>query len=127
MMEFLASGHSRSVGRWIFLRAGSVMLLGIFTTLSSWAQQDRGTILGTVLDASGASIPNATVVVQNQETASKREVATDSSGLFVAPQLPVGIYRISASFQGFKTTVQENINVRVSDRVKVDLTLDPGE
>jgi len=91
------------------------------------AQQDRGTILGTVVDSSGAAIPNAKVLVQNQGTAEKRELNTDASGLFVAPELPVGIYRVTASLEGFKTKMQEHINVRVSDRVKVDLTLDPGK
>src|SRR5262245_56136551 len=103
------------------------ILAGMFAALPTPAQQDRGSILGTVLDSSGAAIPNANVVVQNQDTGARRELVTDSSGLFVAPELPVGIYRVTASFQGFKTKVQEGISVRVSDRVKVDLTLEPGE
>src|SRR5688572_2006 len=113
--------------RWIFLRAGSAILVGILATLSALAQQDRGTILGTVLDSSGAAIPNATVVVQNQGTGARRELTADASGIFIAPELPVGIYRVTASFLGFKTKVQEDINVRVSDRVKVDLNLDLGD
>jgi hypothetical protein len=119
--------YSRNLSRWIFLRAGSAILMGIFATLSALAQQDRGTILGTVLDSSGAAIPNATVVVQNQGTGARRELSADASGIFVAPELPVGTYRVTASFVGFKTTVQEDINVRVSDRVKVDLKLDLGD
>ena len=126
-MTFLASGHLRNLSRSIFLHAGSLILAGTFGALSGLAQQDRGTILGTVVDSSGAAIPNAKVLVQNQGTAEKRELNTDASGLFVAPELPVGIYRVTASLEGFKTKMQEHINVRVSDRVKVDLTLDPGK
>src|SRR5687767_10432919 len=104
-----------------------VIVLGIVSAISAIAQQDRGSILGVILDSSGAAIPNANVIVQNQETGARRELATDSSGLFVAAELPVGVYRVTAGFQGFKTKVQEGISVRVSDRVKVDVTLDPGE
>src|SRR5688572_3100085 len=111
----------------ILPRAGSAILGAMFATALVWAQQDRGTILGTVLDTSGAAIPNATVVVQNEGTAAKRELSTDGSGLFVAPELPLGIYRVTASSAGFKTKVQADVNVRVSDRVKVDLILDPGD
>jgi hypothetical protein len=97
------------------------------TVIPSLAQQDRGTILGTILDSSGAAIPNANVSVENQGTAAKRQVTTDTSGLFLAPELPLGVYRVSVSVEGFKTKVQEGINVRVSDRVKVDLVLEPGQ
>jgi hypothetical protein len=97
------------------------------TVIPSLAQQDRGTILGTILDSSGAAIPNANVSVENQGTAAKRQVTTDTGGLFLAPELPLGVYRVSVSVEGFKTKVQEGINVRVSDRVKVDLVLEPGQ
>ena len=113
--------------RWVLLRAGSAILVVMLAAPWVWAQQDRGTILGTVLDSSGAAVPNATVVVQNEGTAAKRELNTDGNGLYVAPELPLGIYRVTASSAGFKTRVQAEINVRVSDRVKVDLILEPGD
>jgi hypothetical protein len=115
-----------------FIKASTIhlalsVLLGMLAGSPVLAQQDRGTILGTILDSSAAAIPGATVTVENQGTAAKRELTTDTSGLFVAPELPIGVYRVSASFQGFKTKVQEGINLRVSDRIKVDLILEPGE
>jgi hypothetical protein len=81
----------------IWPRAGSAILGAMFATALVWEQQDRGTILGTVLDTSGAAIPNATVVVQNEGTAAKRELSTDGSGLFVAPELPLGIYPVDSN------------------------------
>ena len=94
---------------------------------TSWAQQDRATVLGTVLDSSQAVVAGAEVVVQNQETGREYRLTTDSSGLFVAPEIPVGTYRVTASLQGFKTRVQEGIVLRVSDRTRLVLTLEPGE
>lgn len=127
MFRRIDENHAKHERRWILRQAGAVILLCMLTAISGRAQQDRGTILGTILDSTGASVPNAVVVVENQQTAARREMTTDSSGLYVAPELPVGIYRVTASLPGFKTRVQEGINVRVSDRVKLDLVLDPGE
>src|SRR5437667_10889418 len=61
------------------------------------AQQDTGTILGTVEDTSGSIIHGATVTVENQGTANVLSLKTDSSGVFIAPEIPIGIYRVSAS------------------------------
>lgn len=91
------------------------------------AQLDTGVILGTVLDPSGAVIPNATVVVQNQGTGASSNLTTDESGNFIASALPVGVYRVTATAPGFKTRVNENLRVQVSDRLRVDLTLETGQ
>src|SRR5215467_13969443 len=85
----------------------TLILIGLSVVLPGVAQQDRGTILGTILDSSGAAIPNANIVVENQGTAAKRQITTDAAGLFVAPELPVGTYRVTASVEGFKTKIQE--------------------
>ncbi|MGH9629780.1 MAG: TonB-dependent receptor [Bryobacteraceae bacterium] len=100
-----------------FLVSGSMCL----------AQLDTGVILGTVLDPSGAVVPGATVVVENQGTGASYNLTTDSSGSYIATALPVGTYRVSASAPGFKTRVNENMRVQVSDRLVVDITLETGQ
>ena len=104
-----------SILRFLLHTGGRISLIGL-ATVSVMAQQDRATILGLVQDPSEAVVANATVLIQNQVTGKELRLTTDSSGLFVAPELPVGTYRVSASSQGFKTTLQENIVLRVSDR-----------
>ncbi|HYI96674.1 MAG TPA: TonB-dependent receptor [Bryobacteraceae bacterium] len=99
----------------------------LYQGLRCSAQLDTGVILGTVLDPSGAVIPNATVLVQNQGTGASSNMTTDASGNFIASALPVGVYRVSASAAGFKTRVNENLRVQVSDRLRVDLTLETGQ
>jgi Carboxypeptidase regulatory-like domain/TonB dependent receptor len=106
--------------------AKQIFLIG-FTAFSVMAQQDRGTILGIVQDTSEAVIAGASVVVRNKETGKELKLTTDSSGLFVAPELPVGTYQVSVSLQGFKTKVQDGIVLRVSDRTRLMLNLEPGE
>jgi Carboxypeptidase regulatory-like domain len=94
---------------------------------TGFAQQDRATLLGMVQDSTQAVVAGAEVVVQNQGTGREYKLITDSSGLFVAPEIPVGTYRVTASLQGFKTRIQEGIVLRVSDRTRVLITLEPGE
>lgn len=91
------------------------------------AQLDTGVILGTVFDPSGAVIPAAEVVVQNQGTRATQTIRTDNAGSFIAPALPVGLYRISVSGAGFKTRVTENVRLQVSDRRRLDFTLETGQ
>src|SRR5262245_48867044 len=99
------------------------LVLGFVCAGACFAQLDRGTILGTVLDSSAAVVPSAKVTIQNQGTSATTELLTDGEGNFVAPVLPVGTYRVSVSAQGFKTQVSENLQLRVSDRLRLILTL----
>ena len=109
------------------MRTGSFWAAGLLFTTLGYAQLDTGVILGTVLDPSGAVIPNASVAVQNQGTDATHNITTDGSGNFIVPALPVGTYRITASAPGFKTRVNENLRLQVSDRLRVDLMLETGQ
>ena len=102
------------------------LLLCFISAGLAFAQLETATIVGTVLDQSGAAIPQASVVVENQQTGVAVKLTTDSSGNYIAPVLRIGSYRVTASATGFKTSVQENIPLRVSDRVRVDVTLETG-
>jgi hypothetical protein len=90
------------------------------------AQLDTATILGTVLDSSGAVIPGAKVVVENMGTSATVELTTDPSGIFIAPVLPVGKYKVTVSMTGFNTYVREGIQLNVADRVQLSAMLKPG-
>jgi hypothetical protein len=83
--------------------------------------------LGIVQDSFESVVAGATVVVTNQATGREYTLTTDSSGIFVAPEIPVGTYKVTASLQGFKTRVQEGIVLRVSDRTRLVMTLETGE
>src|SRR5436309_3202087 len=113
--------------RSVFRKLRGLQFLMAFAAMPCLAQQDRGTILGIVQDTSGSVIAGAAVVITNRETGREFRLITDSSGLFVAPEIPVGTYRVAASLQGFKTKVQEGIALRVSDRTRLVMTLELGE
>ena len=64
------------------------------------AQQTLGSVSGSVVDPSGASIPGATVTVSDAEIGVTRATQTHSDGFFQIFNLPVGSYRVQASNSG---------------------------
>ena len=111
----------------MFARTTILVLTFLFLTLPCSAQLDTGAILGTVLDPSGAVIPSAVIAVENQNTGAQIRIVADETGNFIAPVLPVGLYRVSASAPGFKTLVRSDLRLQVSDRMRLDLTLETGQ
>ena len=84
------------------LYIGFAVLLSLGAAHHGFAQS-TGTIRGTVTDQSGAVIANAAVTATNVATSIKRAVATNESGIFVFPNLPIGTYTLKISATGFAT------------------------
>lgn len=107
-----------------------VRLLSVFLLVSlcpMQAQQDSGAILGTVFDPGGAVVPGVAVRVINVATNIATAITTDQNGEFVATPLRIGTYRVEAEAAGFKKTVRDGIDLRVQDRLRIDLNLQVGE
>src|SRR5262245_22053603 len=98
-------------------------LLGL--TLLAFAQSDRGTITGTVIDPAGAVVSGAAVEVRNVQTGAVYQVATSGTGNYVV-QVPTGAYEISVTVPGFKKYVRQNIEVPVEQTLRIDATLEVG-
>ena len=75
--------------------------------------QSTGSIQGTVSDASGAVVPNATVVVTSEQTGEARTLKTDSAGLYSLPALPPGNYRVQAESPGMQSVTATHLIVSV--------------
>ena len=91
------------------------------------AQDITGTIEGSVLDASGAGVPNARVTIINTERNQiARTSTTDSSGNYSAPLIPVGTYTIKAEAKGFKIVNHTGVVLNVNDDLKINLPLEVG-
>lgn len=91
------------------------------------AQTFRGTILGTVTDASGAAVPGATVTIKNTGTGLTRVVTTSDDGTYSVPELPIGTYTVSVGKEGFKSAVVSGVVVEVAGERRADVALTPGE
>ena len=101
----------------------ATVLLAVVTLalpVSSAAQEARGTITGTILDASKGVIPGATVTVTNIAMGTDVSVVTNEHGFFQATYLIPGAYRITVELSGFKKLVREGIEVRVGDRLALE-------
>ncbi|HEY0659214.1 MAG TPA: TonB-dependent receptor, partial [Pyrinomonadaceae bacterium] len=91
-----------------------------------FGQESRGTITGTIADPTGAVVTAATVTVQNIETNISATATTNEEGAFTFPLLLPGQYKLTATATNFKTSVRENIQLNVGDRLTVDIQLEIG-
>ena len=99
--------------------------LASVTTLVE-AQDFRGVITGRISDASGGRLPGATVTATNVATNVDTTVTTAADGDYTIPYLNPGKYRVSVELSGFRKLVREGIEVRVGDRITLDLALEVG-
>ena len=117
--SLIASKRRRNLRLILLLLAATVFLAG-----SALAQE--ATILGTVVDPSGAAVPNATITLTNNETGVERTLPTNSDGQYVAPDLHIGHYTVRASATGFKVAEEKDITLEVGARNRVDFKLQVG-
>src|ERR1039458_6496172 len=91
------------------------------------AQDISGTIGGTILDPSGAMVPNAKVTITNTDRNQVvRVITTDATGSYSAPLIPVGTYSVRVEVKGFKAETRTAITLNVSDDLKINVTLQVG-
>ncbi|MBV9266659.1 MAG: TonB-dependent receptor, partial [Acidobacteriaceae bacterium] len=90
------------------------------------AQTGSATVSGTVIDASGARVPNATMVAQSLETSAQRQTTTSSSGVYSLTALAVGHYRLTISAPGFQTFEVNNTQLQVGQNLTVDAQMQPA-
>jgi Carboxypeptidase regulatory-like domain len=108
------------------VRLSTVFGLLLITAMPAAAQVDRGAIVGAVTDPTGARLSNAQVTIANRDTGQLVHITTDEEGNYNAKLLKIGTYSVSATKQGFETTVQASVDVAVNQSVRVDLVLKLG-
>ena len=99
-----------------------LLLLPLVPALAQ-SQVAGGEIEGTVKDPDGAPLPGVSVTVRNQATGVARDTQTDEEGRFRAPLLPVGIYEVTASLEGFTTAKLQNLVLNIGQTLDVEATL----
>ncbi len=108
------------MNRWL------LTILAAALCLPGFAQLNRGTISGAVTDASGAAVPGAQVNVRLTTTNSVTRSVTNDAGQYNLPNLQTGSYDITIEAKGFKRFVMSNLELRVTDVLRVDAALDIG-
>lgn len=90
------------------------------------AQSTQGTILGTVMDPSGAAVPNATVLVTNTDAGVKRTVTTSKSGEYQVLDLTAGTYQVQITAPGFEGQNMNGLELVARQQLRADATLKLG-
>jgi hypothetical protein len=103
-----------------------LLLAALIAPVGVYGQADMATIVGTVVDSSGAVVPNGVVTLINVDTNTKTAVKTDAQGGYIATPLRIGNYSASVQAPGFKAETRTGIVLQVQDRLRVDFTLQVG-
>ena len=101
------------------------VLLLVLAAGTAWAQA-TGAIAGTIRDESGAVLPGVTITATHTGTGVTRTTASNETGSYSLPNLPLGPYRLEAALDGFKTSVQTGITVQVNSNLVVNPVLGVG-
>ena len=108
------------------MRSALAGLVSALFLAASMAYAQTGTITGTIVDASGARVPDAKITAKNQATASARTAVTEANGTYSIPNLAVGAYDIIVEKQGFSTLQFKGIALTVAQNLTLDGTLQVG-
>lgn len=111
------------IARTCFLLALAVLVVAGTT----WGQEVRASLTGTITDSTGAAVANAAVNATNLATNSVTSTRSNESGSFLTPYLAPGQYEMTVEAAGFKKFVRQNIILQAGDRVRLDVSLEVGE
>jgi len=101
--------------------------LVLFASFSLAAHaQVNGRIKGTVVDPTGAIIPNAQVLATNQQSGVKYTTVSQKDGGYLFPELPVGTYSVTVTMPGFKTFSAAGIVLTIDQEYVEPVQLAPG-
>ncbi len=89
--------------------------------------QDQSRLTGSVSDISGAAIPGARLKLSNVATGVEANVQSNASGVFVFPYVAPGAYRLTAEYEGFKTSTQTGITLETGITRTVNIRMEIGE
>ena len=98
----------------------------VATQAFSQSQSINGTIRGQITDSNGAPVPRSAVTVKNTDNGYTRDLTTDDEGRYLAPDLPIGTYAVTATFPSFASRTQSGIHVGAGTDQNVDETLSLG-
>ena len=101
------------------------LLLTLFA-ITAQAQESRGRVQGAVADATGAVLPGASVVLQNDNTGVAATRTTNRDGRYLFDYVDPGAYTVTVTLAGFNTAIQKNVRVEQRADLTVDVKLEVG-
>ena len=115
------------MARRVLARILIALVAMMFVVSPGGAQNINASVGGTVMDPSGAVIPNADVSLRSLATGAVSKIKTTESGLFRFPNLQAGAYELTVSAAGFRDFVQRGISLSINDTVNINVPLEVGQ
>src|SRR3954469_5937195 len=112
-----------SFQRVCYWRVAALVICVLWGAARTDAQTTGATLSGRVVDQTNLPLPAATVTATAPATGYTRSVPTAADGTYTIPSLPVGIYDIAASLNGFRTMEQKLVELEVASTRRIDFTL----
>lgn len=122
MQEKISSIDIRKIIQFLF----NISAFGLLASLAIYAQTDQSKLVGTVIDANGASVPGANITVRNEKTGEERAAVSDKDGGFFIAALKPSVYTVSASARNFENFSQRGVELLVGQETNLALTLQPA-
>ncbi len=99
------------------------ILILLLAATSLYAQATGSSLVGRVMDESGAALPGVTITATNDATGFSRTVVTGVDGGYRFPSLPVGTYTVVADLSGFNPVSTKNVVLNVATERTLNVTL----
>lgn len=119
---------TRRVPRPIFYLASLALVLVVtgYGARPASAQVLYGSVVGTLTDETGATIPKAAIAIVNTATGLSRQTTANDAGYYSIPNLPEGVYDVSVTATGFRPYTQKGVNVSINSVTRVDAVIKLG-
>src|SRR5215470_2146065 len=114
--------HMRNPSRWMAI-LGFVLFFGCSMPALSQVSVSVAQLNGTVQDANGAVVPNASITLREVDKNRVYNATCNDAGYYVVPNLPPGKYELTAAFTGFAKYTQTGIVLTVGQTATVNVTL----
>ena len=118
---------SRKYATWFAVSITFTLFFSLLAGVAVYAQVSGATLSGTVTDASGSAVANATVSIKNTATGIVKEITTDAAGFYSVPNLPPAGYDVTTSAGGFSSQVQTGVTLTVGAQQTLNISLKVGE
>src|SRR5580698_3486189 len=111
----------------VALLAVSSLWIPLLVTPGAEAQQTLGGITGTVTDKTGSVLPETVVTIVGDQTGLTRTQKTNANGTYDFVNLPIGIYTLTFTHEGFESEKIPSITVQADRTATVNVTLPVGK
>src|SRR5258707_8078618 len=103
-----------------------VLVLACLAGLAVCRADELAAVTGLITDPNGRSVPGVTVIITNLATNVTSRTVTNDQGIYRAPSLQPGIYRMTVDKDGFKSIVKSGVELHIQDVASINFELQIG-